>query len=197
LLRKSWFEGKKKEKEDRKKRKPESDLTEEGDTKKQKQEVEHDKGTIVVVKNMGAGVTREIAKELFSAYGTVAYIDFQKDDTDGFVRMGSPEEAEKVVKEFDKEIQGNKPELSLLSGWFAHNEFCLCKFSHLAQDRKRKNTGKKLLLKKAKKASREARAKREEKERRILNARSRETKYFTRRFIVQSCKAIVHFCNEI
>jgi lupus La protein len=121
--KKAWFDGKKAEKDEQKrnkKRKPEGEPQQneqDDDNKKPKREESNlPKGTIVAVKGMGPETTREIAKEVFGAYGTVAFVDFSKGDTDGYVRMSTAEEAEKVVKECDKELDGKKPELSLVSG---------------------------------------------------------------------------------
>jgi len=54
-------------------------------------------GVVISFKGIGGGVTREILKEEFGKFGAVAFVDFQQNESDGFVRMSQAEDAKKAV----------------------------------------------------------------------------------------------------
>ena len=50
-------------------------------------------GLVVSFTNIGDGQSREDLKDAFELYGTVAYVDFSRGNTEGFIRYGAPESA--------------------------------------------------------------------------------------------------------
>jgi len=113
-------ERKKKIESKQKKRKADDD---DGNDKPGKKEAKKEEkrtvsGSIITLKNIGSGVTREILKEAFGEFGTVKFVDFQSNGTEGYVRFTDPEAAKKAVEEFSKskkELGGQVPELALMN----------------------------------------------------------------------------------
>lgn len=83
----------------------------------EKEEKERVKGVLLSFKNIGGGVTREILKEIFEPYGTVAYVDFSQNEPEGVIRFDDPEVCKKAlegVESSKKEIGNQIPTLSIL-----------------------------------------------------------------------------------
>eukprot|EP00179_Madagascaria_erythrocladioides_P013448 CAMPEP_0198368494 /NCGR_PEP_ID=MMETSP1450-20131203/155729_1 /TAXON_ID=753684 ORGANISM="Madagascaria erythrocladiodes, Strain CCMP3234" /NCGR_SAMPLE_ID=MMETSP1450 /ASSEMBLY_ACC=CAM_ASM_001115 /LENGTH=198 /DNA_ID=CAMNT_0044076001 /DNA_START=1 /DNA_END=597 /DNA_ORIENTATION=+ len=77
------------------------------------------KGLVLRVEGIGPGVTREDVKELLENYGTVDWIDYSRDEADGYVRFGAEGcavEAVSKLTEKKSELGGKVPEWSLLAG---------------------------------------------------------------------------------
>jgi len=77
------------------------------------------KGLILKFNDIGPSITREILKEIFGEFGSVVYCDFNQNDTDGFIRFATTEDATSAVnkmKEAKKPIGGKVPQLALLEG---------------------------------------------------------------------------------
>jgi len=84
-----------------------------------KEDREYVRGLVLKFEGVGPGVTREELREVFGAYGPVAWVDFSRDDADGFIRFSLVGAAEKAVAELaaaKKELGGKAPKLSLLEG---------------------------------------------------------------------------------
>lgn len=76
-------------------------------------------GLILKFDGFGADVSREDIREAFEPYGEVAWVDFSKGDTNGFVRFSKEGDAEavaKAMKEKEVEFGGKIPKFVLLEG---------------------------------------------------------------------------------
>eukprot|EP00753_Platysulcus_tardus_P018562 PLAT6918.1.p1 GENE.PLAT6918.1~~PLAT6918.1.p1 ORF type:complete len:337 (+),score=194.66 PLAT6918.1:51-1013(+) len=77
------------------------------------------KGVVVSFSGVGDDVSREDFKEQFGEYGEVAYVDFSRGDTSGYVRMTSTEAVAAAVAGLaEKEVKfgGAVPKLAVLEG---------------------------------------------------------------------------------
>lgn len=74
---------------------------------------------VVSIKNIGAGVSRENIRAVFEEFGKVAYIDFAREQVDGFVRFdeeGAAEKAAKALQEKKPTLGDQENEVTLLTG---------------------------------------------------------------------------------
>jgi len=74
---------------------------------------------VVSIKNIGAGVSRENVRALFEEFGKIAYIDFAREQVDGFVRFdeeGAAEKAVKAMQEKKPSLGGQENEVALVTG---------------------------------------------------------------------------------
>jgi len=113
-------ERKKKIESKQKKRKADDEDTNDNSGKKEgkKEEKRELSRSIITLKNVGPGVTRENIKEIFGEYGHVKFVDFKQNDPEGFVRFNESQGAQKAVEEFPKskkELGGQVPEIALMS----------------------------------------------------------------------------------
>lgn len=77
------------------------------------------KGCILRIEGIGAGASREDLTSICGQFGEIAYVDFQRDLSDGFVRFADPESAKKALAtltEAKTEFKGAVPTLRLLEG---------------------------------------------------------------------------------
>eukprot|EP00189_Rhodosorus_marinus_P011030 CAMPEP_0184740306 /NCGR_PEP_ID=MMETSP0315-20130426/3326_1 /TAXON_ID=101924 /ORGANISM="Rhodosorus marinus, Strain UTEX LB 2760" /LENGTH=411 /DNA_ID=CAMNT_0027209911 /DNA_START=97 /DNA_END=1332 /DNA_ORIENTATION=- len=102
-----------------KKKKKKDDGETEGGNQPEKDEREFVKGLVLKFEGIGPGVSREDLREIYGEFGVVAWVDFSRDEADGFIRfaeLGSAEKALERLKENRKEIGGKIPEMSVLQG---------------------------------------------------------------------------------
>ena len=52
----------------------------------EKEEREYVKELVLKFEEIGPGVTREDLREIFEPYGTVMWVDYSRDEADGFIR---------------------------------------------------------------------------------------------------------------
>jgi len=83
--------------------------------KEEKSESNMPKGVLISLKEIGPDVTREIIKEVFGEFGTVAWVDFQRNDTEGLIRFEDAEITKKAA-ESKKELGGKVPVMRILTG---------------------------------------------------------------------------------
>jgi len=113
---------KKKGEREAKRKLPQVQGEEQKDAKKRKlsTEKEYQKGLIIRFTDCGSeGVSRESLKELLAPQGKVAYTDFNKGDTEGYIRAATPEEAQKFFKHLTEnkvEVGGKVPVWRPLDG---------------------------------------------------------------------------------
>ncbi|KAJ8907565.1 hypothetical protein NDN08_007676 [Rhodosorus marinus] len=102
-----------------KKKKKKDGRDTEGDNQPEKDEREFVKGLVLKFEGIGPGVSREDLREIYGEFGVVAWVDFSRDEADGFIRfaeLGSAEKALERLKGDKKEIGGKLPEMSILQG---------------------------------------------------------------------------------
>lgn len=86
------------------------------------EEVEIVKGCVVHVKGLVAGTQREDLKDAFGKYGSVAWVDFNRDDVEGYVRFNDENQGKEAAEKGTAdalEIKGAKPELRCVSALLA------------------------------------------------------------------------------
>eukprot|EP00163_Fabomonas_tropica_P027257 TRINITY_DN5196_c1_g2_i1.p2 TRINITY_DN5196_c1_g2~~TRINITY_DN5196_c1_g2_i1.p2 ORF type:complete len:319 (+),score=141.70 TRINITY_DN5196_c1_g2_i1:82-1038(+) len=71
------------------------------------EEFKWEKGCLLAVKNIGAGVDREAVKELFAPHGEVNFVEFRREDVEATIRFAEPAGANKA---FDA-LTASKPKL--------------------------------------------------------------------------------------
>jgi len=102
-----------------KKKKKRDERDTDGANEAEKDEREFVKGLVLKFEGIGPGVSREDLREIYGEFGVVAWVDFSRDEADGFIRfaeLGSAEKALAQLKENKKEIGGKVPEMSVLQG---------------------------------------------------------------------------------
>ncbi|EGD77348.1 hypothetical protein PTSG_08444 [Salpingoeca rosetta] len=78
-----------------------------------------DKDCVVHLAGVPDDTSREDLKDVFEEFGEVAWVDFARGETQGYVRYktsGSAAAAVKAVQERETEINGSKPEVRMLQG---------------------------------------------------------------------------------
>lgn len=118
-----YFERKKQEKAERKKSKKSDnddgeEAEKEGDAKDSNDSIVQ-KGHVLHFKGCSEGTNREMLKESFGKHGDIAWVDFMRNDTEGYIRFKENTKAEDVLKaatEAKMEVNGNELELRLVDG---------------------------------------------------------------------------------
>ena len=75
-------------------------------------------GCIVAFKGVGGECSREVLKDLFGQHGNVAFVDYEKGQTEGKVRFYESDEAKAAAEAFKGGVQigGGDAEVALLEG---------------------------------------------------------------------------------
>jgi len=106
--------------------------------------MDHEKGVIIEMKDIGPNVKRDEIKAILAVFGTVKYVELQNGSTEGFLRMEQPEEALKVVKlvaENQTPIGGKVPQLRILEGDEEETYWQKIKSSSSSRDGRKKGRG--------------------------------------------------------